>query len=123
MISKGIKSSAVSAELLIPLQIISTISKLLSVYIYIMHGKSVCLSRYWLAAMVLSIFFFFFSFDVVFSLPVCRKSYSTPPGMGSDIGVGISKMLKLKIYMMGSVLSGKLSCVVTGLVLISVLTG
>ena len=67
--------------------------------------------------MVLSNFFFFFFF---FDVCVHEELFH---GIGSDIGVCISKMLKLKLYVMGSALSGKLSCMVTGLVLISVLNG
>ena len=47
-----------------------------------------------------------------------RESYGTAPGV--DVGVGISKMLKFYVkvfYVMGKALTGKLSCLVTALVL------
>ena len=48
-----------------------------------------------------------------------RKSYCTTPGVSVVGGGGVSKMLKFYVkvfYVMGKVLSGKLSCPVTGLV-------
>ena len=56
-----------------------------------------------------------------------RKSYCTTPGISIGTGLGgrgINKMLKFYVevlYVMGKALSGELSCMLTGLVVVTVL--
>ena len=52
-----------------------------------------------------------------------QKSYCTAPGVGTGVVSSGDKMLKFYVkvfYVMGDVLSGELSCMLTGLVLLIV---